>query len=74
MIDLGSHDFDRPGWEKSLIDGDIVTLGPSRALVFEVMAVRGDKAWLRGLEDGLEGVIDLAGFRTLGRGAHGAMQ
>ena len=74
MADLDPFDTGPPAWEQSLFEGDIVALGPSKALVFEVMAVRGDKAWVRGLDDGRDGVIDLASFRRFGLDAPGILQ
>jgi hypothetical protein len=55
-------------------EGDIVMLGPNAAFRLEVMAVRGDKAWVRDLDDGREGVVDLASFRRFDCGAPGALQ
>jgi hypothetical protein len=45
-----------------LAEGDIVRLGPSGALTLEILAVRGDKAWVRDLDDGRYGVVDLVSF------------
>jgi hypothetical protein len=50
----------------SVAEGDIVMLGPNAAFRLEVMAVRGDKAWVRDLDDGREGVVDVDSFRRFG--------
>jgi len=55
-------------------EGDIVFLGPSGALAFEVLAVRGHKAWIRDLDDGRHGVVDVGDFRVFGAGSMGPMQ
>lgn len=49
-------------------------LGPNRAFTLEVLAVRGDKAWVRDLDDGRDGVVDLASFRRFGLDALRALQ
>lgn len=74
MTEFGSLNIGSPAWEQSLLEGDIIALGPSKALVFEIVVVRGDKAWVRALDDGRDGVIDLASFRELGFRAPGMIQ
>jgi hypothetical protein len=56
--------FDRApeGHPPQLAQGDIVRLGPSGALTLEILAVRDDKAWVRDLDDGRDGVVDLVSF------------
>jgi hypothetical protein len=63
-----------PARQPSVAEGDIVFLGPSGALAFEVLAVRGDKAWIRDLDDGRHGVVDVANFREFGPGSLGLVQ
>jgi hypothetical protein len=63
-----------PTHQQPVAEGDIVLLGPSGALAFEVVAVRGDKAWIRDLDDGRHGVVDVASFREFGPGSLGLVQ
>jgi hypothetical protein len=67
-------DTDPPGRKLSVVEGDIVMLGPNGAFTLEVLAVRGDKAWVRDLDDGRDGVVALASFKSFGRDARGALQ
>ena len=60
-LDLGTS-----AGKLSVAEGDIVMLGPNGAFTLEVLAVRGDKAWVRDLDDGRDGVVDLASFRRFG--------
>ena len=57
-----------------IIEGDIIFLGPSGALAVEVMAIRGDKAWIRDLDGDRDGVIPLARLRRFGLGTPEAVQ
>ena len=68
-LDLGP-----PARELSVIEGDIVMLGPNGAFTLEVLAVRGDKAWVRDLDDGRDGVVDVTSFRRFGFDACGTLQ
>jgi hypothetical protein len=63
-----------PGADHTVAEGAIVLLGPTGALAFEVVAVRGDKAWIRDLDDGRQGVVDVANFQAFGPGASGLLQ
>jgi hypothetical protein len=67
-------DLGLPAYAQTVLEGDIVSLGPSGALTLEVMAVRGDKAWVRDLDDGRDGVVDIASFRRFGLDASGSVQ
>ena len=49
-------------------------LGPNGAFTLEVLAVRGDKAWVRDLDDGRDGVVALASFKSFGLDARGPLQ
>jgi len=60
--------------ELSVAEGDIVMLGPNGAFTLEILAVRGDKAWVRDLDDGRDGVVDVAAFRRFGLEALGVLQ
>ena len=67
-------DIDTPAGELSVAEGDIVMLGPNGAFTLEVLAVRGGKAWVRDLDDGRDGVVDVAHFRRFGLDALGVLQ
>jgi hypothetical protein len=43
-------------------EGDIVMMGPTGALALLIIAVRGEMAWVRDLDDGRHGVVELASF------------
>jgi hypothetical protein len=53
----GSPDLGTP-----VAEGDIVMMGPTGALALLIMAVRGGMAWVRDLDDGRHGVVELASF------------
>jgi len=65
MRDLDPFEMGLPA-RLSVAEGDIVMLGPNGAFTLQVLAVRGDKAWVRDLDDGRDGVVDLADFRRFG--------
>ena len=71
-----SYPFDigPPARALSVVEGDIVMLGPNAAFRLEVIAVRGDKAWVRDLDDGRDGVVDVASFGRFGLDASGRLQ
>ena len=71
---LDHFDLDPPARELSVAEGDIVMLGPNGAFTLEVVAVRGDKAWVRDLDDGRHGVVDLGAFKRFGLDAPGMLQ
>jgi hypothetical protein len=74
MSYLDQFDVDPPTRQLLVAEGDIVMLGPNGAFKLEVMAVRGAKAWVRDLDDGRDGVVDLASFRRFGLDASGTLQ
>lgn len=74
MSYLDPFDIDPPARALSVAEGDIVMLGHNGAFTLEVIAVRGDKAWVRDLDDGREGVVGLASFRRFGFSAPGSVQ
>ena len=74
MSCLDPLDLSLSAGELSVAEGDIVMLGPSGAFTLEVVAVRGDKAWVRDLDDGRDGVVDVASFRRFGLDARGTLQ
>jgi len=74
MSYLDACDVDPPGRALSVGEGDIIRLDPNGAFTLKVMAIRGEKAWVRDLEDGRDGVVDLGSFRSFGLDALGALQ
>jgi hypothetical protein len=74
MSYLDYFDADPPHRALSVAEGDIVMLGPKGAFRLEVMAVRGARAWVRDLDDGRDGVVDLANFSRFGFDAPGTLQ
>jgi hypothetical protein len=74
MPNRDPFDVGPPGPELSVAEGDVVMLGRNGAFTLEIMAVRGDKAWVRDLDDGRQGIVDLDGFRKYGREARGTLQ
>ena len=74
MSYLDHLDLGPSGRELSVAEGDIVMLGPNGAFTLEVLAVRGDKAWVRDLDDGRDGVVALASFKSFGLEARGPLQ
>jgi hypothetical protein len=42
---------------QSIAIGDIVAVGPNQYPQFEVMATRGEMAWLRDTTSGLDGIV-----------------
>ena len=74
MSCLDPFNISPPGRELSVAEGDVVMLGPNAAFRLEVIAVRGDKAWVRDLDDGRDGVVDVASFKSFGLDASGMLQ
>lgn len=50
--------------------GDLVRTGPNRGPAYEVIAIHGDKAWLRNLQNGQDAVTLLNRCRRLPAGEH----
>ena len=65
---------DAPLAQQPVLEGDVIILGPNGLLAFEVMAVRGEKAWVRDIDGGRDGVVDLTAFRRFGLEVAGAVQ
>ena len=59
---------------QAVVEGEIVLFGPGGVLALQVVAVRGDKAWVCDLDDGRHGVVDVAAFRSFGLDAPGTLQ
>ena len=74
MSHLDPYDLGLCTGELSVAEGDIVMLGPNGAFTLEVLAVRGDRVWVRDLDDGRDGVVDVATFRRFGLEGLGTLQ
>ena len=74
MSDLAPLASDHGQDGLSVAEGDIVMLGANGAFTLQVLAVRGDKAWVRDLDDGRDGVVALADFRWFGRDGSAGVQ
>jgi hypothetical protein len=66
MSNLEPVDAGLPIHEQSVAEGEIVLLGPGGGLAVQVMAVRGERAWVRDLNLGRDGVVDLWRVRRFG--------
>ena len=45
--------------EEHIAEGDLVGTGPNAYPYFSVLAVHGDRAWLRNIQTGMDGIVDL---------------
>ncbi len=61
---LFSIDHNR-GYEEEIRQGDVVRTGPNIFPQWEVIAVHGEKAWLRNVQSGADGVTDLSRCRKI---------
>lgn len=57
-----SHDRD---YDEEILAGDIVRSGPNLFPHFEVIAVHGDKAWVRNVQNGADHLALLARCRKI---------
>jgi len=69
-----AFNIDLPAWKLAVAEGDVIAVGPNGVLTLEIVAVRGDKAWVRDLDGGRDGVIDLTAFTKLALDALGVLQ
>ena len=46
--------------------GDLVRTGPNPKPQFSVLAVAGDKAWVRNVDNGSDGIVELTRCRKIG--------
>jgi hypothetical protein len=53
------------GYEEEIVAGDLVRSGPNLFPHFEVIAVSGDKAWVRNVQDGADHLALLSRCRKL---------
>jgi hypothetical protein len=57
------------GYQEEIRTGDLVRTGPNPFPRFEVVAVSGEKAWVRDLQDGADHLAPVAHLRKLPREA-----
>jgi hypothetical protein len=62
--DVFNIDHDR-GYEEEIRVGDLVRTGPNLHPHFVVIAVSGDKAWVRNVQTGVDGVANLNRCRRI---------
>lgn len=74
MTYLNGFDVDAPLCEQPVLEGDVILLGPNGLLAFEVIAIRGEMAWVRDVDGGRDGVVDLARIRRFGFDGRGGVQ
>lgn len=63
--DVFGIDHDR-GFEEEIRAGDLVSTGPNLHPYFEVLAVNGDKAWVRNVQNGSDHLALVTRCRRLG--------
>ena len=57
-----SHDRE---WEEDIRPGDLVRTGPNLHPHFTVVAISGDKAWVRNVETGVDGLTAITRCRKI---------
>jgi hypothetical protein len=62
--DVFSIDHDR-GYDEEIHPGDLVRTGPNLFPHFEVVAVHGDKAWVRNVQNGADHLALLSRCRRI---------
>ena len=62
--DLFSINHDRE-YEEDIQVGDLVRTGPNLYPHYTVIAVNGDKAWVRNVQNGLDGVTSISRCRKI---------
>jgi hypothetical protein len=53
------------GYDEEIRQGDLVRTSPNAFPQWEVLAVRGDKAWVLNVQTGQQGITDLARCRRI---------
>lgn len=59
------------GFDEIIVAGDLVRTGPNRFPHYTVIAVNGDKAWVRNVQTGVDGLAELSRCRKI-NGPNGA--
>ncbi|MBV8682326.1 MAG: hypothetical protein JO111_17390 [Caulobacteraceae bacterium] len=70
MTYLNLFHVERPVYDEAISVGDTVTVGADQSRQFEVMALRGQKAWLRDSITGMDGIVVAVRCRLVSRPFH----
>ncbi len=62
--DVFSIELER-GYDEEISEGDLVRTGPNMFPHFNVIAIHGDKAWVRNVETGADGLTALNRCRKI---------
>ena len=62
--DVFSISHDR-GYEEDIHAGDVVRMGPNLFPHFEIIAICGDKAWVRNTQNGQDNIAQLSRCRKI---------
>ena len=60
MTYLNLFHVERPVYDEAIAVGDTVAVGPDQSRLYEVMAIRGQKVWLRETVTRMDGVVAAA--------------
>jgi hypothetical protein len=52
-------------WEEHIAEGDMVSTGSNAGPFFRVLAVNDNRAWLRNVSNGMDGIVDVARCRKV---------
>jgi hypothetical protein len=61
LFDIALH----RGYDEEIAAGDLVRTGPNLFPHFTVIAVNGDKAWVRNVQTGADGLAELSRCRKI---------
>jgi hypothetical protein len=61
LFDISHH----RGYDEDIVEGDLVRTGPNLFPHFTVIAVNGDKAWVRNVQTGVDGLAPLTRCRKI---------
>lgn len=67
MTYLNLFHVERPAYDEAIAVGDIVTVGADPFHQYEVMALRGRKAWLREPATGMDRIVGAVSCRLASR-------
>jgi hypothetical protein len=67
MTYLNLFHVERPTYEEAIAVGDTVVVGADQFSQYEVMALRGEKAWLRDTVTGMDGIVAAVRCRLVSR-------
>jgi hypothetical protein len=67
MTYLNLFHVERPVYDEAIAVGDVVTVGADQFRQYEVMALRGQKAWLREATTGMDMIVVAVRCRLISR-------